>query len=243
MKAQALVPKSSYQAEKLRNRLDALVNAQFETPEFVALLSTPLRIESARWAASMTYFYTMNRRDCWAYVQARAPLDVKQAIWHHEQDELIHDARGGADHIALTIKEAGVLGLKSEDVLSATPPPMVRAALYSWLHIASTLPWLAALTASHILERRNNSAIVKGGGMSKRWREKLVREVGIPAETLISSNVHVVADVEHSDLIWDTVTRHVIDEVTYNTVLDGAQESLQIDRAYRGALAHGLRQF
>ena len=243
MKAQAQISTTSYQLEKLREELDTLVNTQFETPEFVALLGTPLRIESARWAAAMTYFYTMNRRDCWAYVQARAPLDVKQAIWHHEQDELIHDARGGADHIALTLKEAVILGLKSEDVLNTVPPPMVRAALYAWLHIASTLPWLAALTASHILERRNNSAIVKGGGMSKRWREKLIREVGIPAETLISSNIHVVADVEHSDLIWDAIARHVVDERTYSTVLEGAQESLQIDRAYRGALAYGLGQF
>jgi hypothetical protein len=234
---------NSSQVERLRDHLDTLVNAQFDTAEFVALLSSPLSIESARWVASMTYFYTMNRRDCWAYVQARAPLDVKQAIWHHEQDELIHDARGGADHITLTIKEAGVLGLKGDEALKSTPTPMVRAALYAWLHLASTLPWLAALTASHILERRNNSAIVKGGGMSKRWREKLVRELNIPPETLISSNVHVVADVEHSDIIWDAIARHVTDELSYNTVVQGAEECLQIDRAYRSALAHGIRQF
>jgi pyrroloquinoline quinone (PQQ) biosynthesis protein C len=228
--------------ESLGDKLDTFVNDQFNTPEFVALLGSPLSMESARWFATQTYFYTMNRRDCWAYVQARAPLDVKQAIWHHEQDELIHDQRGGADHITLTIKEAAVLGLKAEDVFASEPPPMVRAALYAWIHIASTLPWLASLTASHILERRNNSAIVKGGGMSKRWREKLIRELGIKADTLISSNVHVVADMEHSDLIWDAIARHVVDEVAYRQVLEGAQESLAIDRAYRGALAYSIRQ-
>jgi hypothetical protein len=92
------------------------------------------------------------------------------------------------------------------------------------------------------LERRNNSAIVQGGGMSKRWREKLINELHIAAETLISSNVHVVADVEHSDLIWDCIAGHVVDDVSYNTVLEGARESLEIDRAYRGALAYGIRQ-
>jgi pyrroloquinoline quinone (PQQ) biosynthesis protein C len=226
----------------LRAQLDALVNEQFDTPEFVSLLRNPINMEAARWFACQTYFYTMNRRDCWAYVQARAPLDVKQAIWHHERDELIHDERGGADHITLTIKEAGVLGLKAEDVARSEPPPMVRAALYAWTLIASTRPWLASLTASHILERRNNSAIVKGGGMSKRWREKLIRELGIQADALISSNVHVVADTEHSDIIWDAIAGHVVDELAYNQVLEGARESLTIDRAYRGALAYHICQ-
>lgn len=228
--------------ESLRARLDTLVNEQFNTPEFVALLSQPINLEAARWFATQTYYYTMNRRDCWAYVQARAPLDVKQAIWHHEKDELIHDERGGADHITLTIREAGVLGLTAQDVEKSPPPPMVRAALYAWIHIASTRPWLASLTASHILERRNNSAIVKGGGMSKRWREKLIRELGIKADSLISSNVHIVADTEHSDIIWEAIARHVVDETTYNHVLEGAEESLAIDRAYRGALAYTIRQ-
>jgi pyrroloquinoline quinone (PQQ) biosynthesis protein C len=228
--------------EKLRQRLDEMVNAQFDSPEFVSLFGSPLSLEAARWVATQMYFYTLNRRDCWAYVQARAPFDVKQSIWRHEEDELIHDERGGTDHITLMVKEAVALGLKAQEVEKSEPSPMVRAALYAWLHIASTDHWLAALTASHMLERRNNSTIVRGGGATKRWREKLIRELGIPGETLISSNVHLEADVEHSDIIWDTIARHVLDEKSYDTALEGAQECMQIDRAYRGALAYGIRE-
>ena len=118
---------------------------------------------------------------------------------------------------------------------------MIRAALYAFLHIASTWPWLAALTASHFLERRNNPAILNGSGSTRRWRDKLVQELGIGEARTPSSNVHVVADEEHSDLIWGAIARHVADEQAYSTALDGARECAAIDRAYRGAIAYALR--
>jgi hypothetical protein len=58
---------------------------------------------------------------------------------------------------------------------------------------------------------------------------------------LSSSNVHVVADEEHTDLIWESVGRHVTDEESYKLALSGARESSQLDRAVRGAMASGMR--
>ena len=227
--------------ERLRQQLDEMVNRQYETPEFALLFSTPLTMARARLFAGQMVFYTLNRRDCWAYVSARAPIDVKQAIWHHEQDELIHDARGDSDHIALMTREARLLGMTEEDLARDEPTPMARAALYAWLHIASTRPWLASLVASHFLERRNNGAVVRGGGLSERWRAKTARELGLGEEQTPSMNVHAVADVEHSDLIWEAIARHVADEHAYQTALEGARECAAIDRAYRAALAYGMR--
>lgn len=237
----AMLQADPHLAEQLREQLDEMVKAQFGTPEFVALFSTPLTISRARLYARQHVLYTLNRRDGWAYVQARAPFDVKQAIWHHEQDELINDARAGMDHYALISQEARALGVTEEELAHNEPLPMIRAALYAFTHIMSTWPWLAALTAAHFLERRNNAAILHGGGASQRWRDKLVRELGIDAARTPSSNVHVVADEEHSDLIWEAIVRHVADERAYETVLDGARECAAIDRAYRGAMAVALR--
>ena len=39
--------------------------------------------------------------------------------------------------------------------------------------------WLTAYSASHMLERRNNGKIVKGGGMSFRVGKKFENELGI----------------------------------------------------------------
>lgn len=237
-----VVAQDTQLVDRLRQTLDEMVNTQFETPEFVALFGMPLTMARARFYASQMVFYNLNRRDCWAYVQARAPFDVKQAIWHHEEDELIHDERGGADHAALMTREARLLGMSEDELARSEPTPFVRAAHYAWLHIASTRHWLAALTSSHFLERRNNGAIVRGGGASQRWRAKLMNELGLGEELIPSSNVHAVADVEHSDLIWEAVSRHVTDEQAYHTVLEGARECAAIDRAFRGALAYGMRE-
>ncbi|MDX1483661.1 MAG: iron-containing redox enzyme family protein [Alphaproteobacteria bacterium] len=233
-------PRSEF-AERLTEELNQMVRGQFETPEFKLLWETPLTLDRAKFYSLQMIFYGANRRDCWAHVQARAPYDVKQAIWQHEQDELIHDPRGGADHVTLMSREALAIGVTEEELASAQTTPLIRASLYAFSHLATNLHWLGALTASHFLERRNNSALIEGGGASYRWRDRLVNELGIDRDALKSTSVHVDADEDHSDMIEDAIMRHVIDEDSYKAALEGARECAQIDRAYRGAMAHGMR--
>ena len=233
---------SNRYAAELETELNRMVNEQFDSPEFRLLAETPLTMARARFYTVQLVFYASNRRDCWAYVQARAPLDVKQAIWKHEEDELIHDPRGGTDHITLMNREAASLGISEEELAKAQPAPMLKAALLAFAYIASTLPWQSGLAASHFLERRNNNKLLKSGrGSTKRWRERLISELGIDPAGLSSSNVHVVADEEHTDLIWEALGRHVTDAESYKLALNGARESAQLDRAVRGALASGMR--
>lgn len=239
----ALKPRDGGYAERLEIELNRMVNEQFTSPEFRFIAETPLTMARAKFYTLQMVFYAANRRDCWAYVQARAPLDVKQAIWHHEQDELILDPRGGTDHMTLMSREAVALGVTNQELAASQPTPLVKAALMAFSYNAATLPWLAGLIASHFLERRNNNSVITSGagGSSVRWRDRLINELGVDTKGLSSSNVHVVADQEHSDLIWTAVERYVIDEDSYKTALLGARESAQLDRAVRGALATGMR--
>lgn len=230
-------------AERLEAELNRMVNEQFASAEFRFLAETPLTMARAKFYTLQMVFYAANRRDCWAYVQARAPLDVKQAIWHHEQDELIVDPRGGTDHMTLMSREAVALGVTPQELAASQPTPLVKAALMAFCYNASTLPWLAGLVQSHFMERRNNNTLIKSGagGSSVRWRDRLIKELGVDPKGLSSSNVHVVADQEHSDLIWDAVERHITDEDAYKEALRGAREAAQLDRAVRAALASGMR--
>jgi hypothetical protein len=228
-------------AQKLDGELTRLAQAQFDTPEFRLVFETPLTMERARFVALQFVLYNVNRRDCWAYVQARAPWEVKRVIWEHEKDELHFDPRGGGDHRMLMSKEAIALGATEEDVANAKATPLLEAAQMAFVHIAMTHPWLGALAASHFLERRNNSDLVKGGGYSARWRQKMVEELGVQPKKLISSNVHVEADVDHSDSIWDAIAANVTDQESYNIALRGAQACAKVDRAYRAGLAHGMQ--
>jgi len=166
--------------ERLERELNALAIAQFSSAEFDVFFGTPLTLERARFVAIQMVFYNHNRREGWAYVQAKAPWDVKRAIWQHEQDELFNDPRSGTDHRALMSNQALALGVKPEDLAVAEATPLVEAVLSGFNYVNATEPWLSALTGSHFLERRNNSDIIPGGAMSKRWRDKIVRELGVP---------------------------------------------------------------
>jgi len=225
---------------RLNAELTALAIAQFDTPEFRLMMETPLTMDRARFAAVQMVFYNVNRRDCWAYVQARAPWDVKRVIWEHEKDELFNDPRAGTDHRALMSKEALALGVSEEALRHAQPTPLVDAVFMGFAHAAATLPWLGGLTLNHFLERRNNSELIPGGGYSKRFRDKMVRELGVPSHILISSNVHIDADVDHSDSVWEAIAGAVQSESDYRTALDGAQTCAILDRAFRAALGYGM---
>ena len=227
--------------ERLDCELTKMAITQYDSPEFDLLFSTPLTIERARLNAILTVHYGINRRDCWAYAQARCPYNVKKVIWEHEKDELSFDPRGGADHRTLQLKEARALGVTEDDVNNYELPPLIVSTFYGWLHIAATFPWLGVLAAFHALERRNSDRIVPGGGISKRWRDKLVNEAGVSRSELASTNVHVTADVDHADTIWQAIAPYITDEVAWRNALEGAAASYKVDRAFRAASAHCLR--
>lgn len=229
-------------SEELRQELDRMVNAQFDTPEFGRFLSIRYNLDRARFLALSMALYTKNRRDCWGYVQGASPLDVKRVIWRHESDELISDPRCDMDHYSLQVRECQLLGIAPEDVYRAEPIPQARAAYYAWIYLASRQDWLAALASSSILERRNNNEIVKGGGLSYRIGQKWRAELGLDWKDMPSTDVHKAADREHSDMVWAVFERYVTDEESYRSAIRGARESLEIDRAYRLALAVAMER-
>ena len=222
--------------------LDKMVNDQFESQEFKSFLSVPLTMERGRFYVIQNALYTSNRRDCWAFVQGSAPLEVKKVIWEHESDELINDPRAGMDHYSLAVKQGEIIGLKRQEFDQAEPPPMVRSCFYAWHHIALRSHWLTAYSASHMLERRNNGKIVKGGGMSYRVGKKFENELGINLKQMISLDVHVVADTEHSENISEMFERYVSTPEDRDLVLQGARDSMAIDRAFRGALGYYMER-
>ena len=222
------------------NELVRLCNAQFDTPPFRRLLNTKFSAERAQQYSIQMVYYVKNRRDCWGYVQGAAPLDVKRLIWEHEQDELIGNQNEGKDdHITLAMKEGAVLGLEAKAFDRTPVLEGATACFYSWLHIAQR-SWLEAIAASAILEMRNSSQLIKGGSLSQRIGELFARDLGIPLKNQINNAEHVVMDVEHAHLLYKIAQKHAITEGERKAILHGAQESLMIDRVYRGHLADML---
>ena len=215
-------------------QLDVMVNQWYETPEIRRMLTVPLTPTRLAFRHLHMTFFGNNRRDCWAAVACTAPLDVKRAIWEHERDELIYDPRMGKAHVT----EEDLGSNKESDMI-----PGARAAFYAWLYCAREKPWLEGLACSHILERRNNDQIVKGGTLTQRLVKRQELELGIKKRDQdINTQVHLVADVDHSALLDEVFMRYVVDDLIAQQVLCGAEESLAIERGFHGAVATAMAE-
>ena len=224
----------------LVDELNRMANAQFESPEIRHLLTLPLTVARARCYTVHMSHYVNNRRDCWGYVQGAAPLPVKRMVWAHEQEELIHDPRAGTDHSALATQEAGLFGVSREEVERAALIPGAVAAFWAWTHLAKSLPWIEAFTASSMLERRNDDAVIQGGGLSYRMGLKMAEELGVPLERNVNATVHMAADVEHASMLEEVLREYGSTEAAHDGVLRAAAMTFTVDRAFRGALAEAM---
>lgn len=204
----------------VRPKINKLCNDWFERSgcrRFFGVPSTPERLALRK---TQFRFYVRNRRDIWALVQSRVPLDVKRAIWEHEKDELMYDERLGKGHVT----EGDFAGIAESSLLRG-----VSATFRAFRDLANTRPWLEALMASHIQERKNNGQIVAGGGVVQRMARKQLHELGGTEESLdADTRVHMVADVEHTDLFEAIFDRYVTTEEIAHGIVDAAQDSLAI---------------
>ena len=141
---------------RLRNKLNEMANDVFKSNEYRHFFSISLTRERAAYYILERSHFHLNRRQCWALVQSKAPFDVKQLIWDHEREELAGDIeRGVENHWVLGMKEGLTVGLKSRD-FKGPPSDITKVCTYAWAHIAETVPWLEAISASGILEIDNS---------------------------------------------------------------------------------------
>ena len=219
------------------SELVRLCNEQFESAPFKRLLHTKFSKEKAQQYSIQMAYYVQNRRDGWGYVQGSAPLDIKQLIWHHEEDELIgQKAQGKVDHITLAVKEGEVFGLTADAFELTARLEGGEVCFSAWIRLAQR-PWLEAIAGSAILEMRNSSELIKGGSLSQRIAAMMERDLGIPMENQINNAEHAVMDVEHAHLLMQVARKYATSDAACNAILRGAKESLLIDRVYRGHLA------
>ena len=231
---------SEQDLKQLSDEVVDLANRQYESAPFKRLLSLKFSRERAQQYSIQMAHYVGNRRDCWAFVQGSSPLDVKQLIWEHERDELIgNESEGKQDHITLAVKEGEVLGLtaKAFDQTGCIEGGVV--CFSAWIRLAQR-PWLEAVAASAILEVRNSAELIKGGSLSRRIGGIFERDLGIPLRKQINNAEHVVMDVEHAHLLMKVARKYATTEANRQAIINGARESLLIDRVYRNHLAELL---
>ena len=220
----------------LEAELVELANAQFESPEYCRLLASHYTREGAQAFEVQRAHFVKNRRDCWGFVQGAAPLDVKRLVWAHEQEELM-GMDGVPDHITLSVQEAELVGFPAGEFEHSHPTDVAQTCFWAWLHLARSRPWLEAIAASSILEWVVSDEIIRGGGIVRRLGERLQADLGIPFHRQPTNAVHVVADIEHSNLLVDVARQHAQTDEAQRAIVRGATDSLAIERVWRGHLA------
>jgi len=198
---------------------------------------TPAR---GRLIALQRALFNKNRRDCWGAVQCSAPIEVKRVIWAHEEEELIRDPRCGSDHYSLHVRRCMALGLTREEIEKAQPLASSRAAFYAWLYVARTKLWLQALSSSSILERDAN--MMSAMGEVKRQTERWKKELGLTEKDMEVSTANENADGDHSDMMAEIFDRYATTPELEALVVQGARESLEINRVFIAGLAEAAKQ-
>jgi len=230
--------------KELRDILDGMVNQHYESPEMKRFFAFTMTLAKGRVLFLHQFHFNMNRRDCWGYVQGSCPPEIKRLIWEHESVELVADPNipGGSHYTASLAKATKLTGLGKEALYQAELIPGCLAAFYGWLHVAKNSPWLKALFASSILERANNNEIVKDGGVSVREYRRYSSELRNVLKDISGHDVHNFEDKEHSDMMEEVLDRYATGEEAQRQVLEGARDSLAMDRAFRGSLGVVLEQ-
>jgi hypothetical protein len=73
--------------------------------------------------------------------------------------------------------------------------------------------------------------------MSHRMAYKMRDEVGIPFKKQTSNVEHMAADVKHAHMLMQVAEEYAVGEREIQLILDGARQSWQIDRIWKGHLA------
>lgn len=234
--------KKNPRVARLFRDLSTMGNDVFKTPEYRNFLSLKLTRKRAAYYIFQRSHFHLNRRQCWALVQARAPFDIKQLIWHHEMEELVGDkVRGVDNHLVLGMSEGEAVGLKPKD-FRKPPSEGTLICTYAWSHVAEHAPWLEALASSCMLEIANSDAIVRDGSIANQFGKKMARELKIPLSRQPSNKEHMEVDIIHANLLFEAADKYVNDKESYDLAISGAEKGLSVYKNWLGLMAIEMGQ-
>jgi hypothetical protein len=229
--------------QKFAKEVRELANALYETPGYRRILSMPLNLARARLYTLQKSHWNINRRDCWAFAQGHAPMDVKRLIWEHEEDELAGNKdRGVEDHYSLQVRQSALIGLTPDDFRNVRMRAGTRTCVYAYLHLVNSGHWLKAVSACAALEVSNSAEWVEGGGMSYRMGKRFEKDLGIPFEKQLNAKEHAEVDVEHAHMLLQIAKRHGSAPGALNWMMEGLVESWEIDQIWKGILADMMEE-
>ena len=171
--------------------------------------------------------------------------DIRLRIIHACSQEIIADDEFGHGRSHWQIMEdLGVaIGLDREAIQAAPLLPSTELSWHAWEGLMSNCHWLEGLIANTCAERINVPGYGAGrvrevgwsGAEGERWRELF----GLSDQQLEFFTIHGEADIEHSDLGWNTVAEKSTELAMEDAVVEACRTNLVVWENYFNGIGDG----
>ena len=205
------------------DRLDREVNEHVARTRFYA---EPLTLERAKMLVKQHRLNTRQRNSVLKLMVATntPDWDTRMKIIASSSQEVIADHEYGAGKAHWEVlQDLGIaIGMGKAEIEQAQPTVTTRICWLAWESLMRNRHWLEGLIANTCAERVNCPGYGTGefkdvgfcGIQNRLWRESF----GLSEDQVQFWHMHSEADVEHSNLGWQTVAQraerlHMVDEV------------------------------
>ena len=218
-------------------RLDAGVDDFTRRCRF---FNTPLTRERAQMFVRQHRLNTRQRNSVHKLaVATNCPIwEIRMRIIGASAQELIADNEFGEGKAHWEILEdLGVaIGMNRDEIRAATPLPSTQLCWLAWETLTKNRHWLEGLMANTCAERSNVPGYGNGrqrevgwsGVQRDQWRELY----GLTDAQLAFWGIHSEADVEHSNLGWQTVAKYAEDLNMADAVVEACRVNLLVWENY-----------
>ena len=218
-------------------RLDAVVD---DFNRRCRYYQTPLTRERAEMFVRQHRLNTRQRNSVLKLAVAiNCPIwEIRMRIIGGSAQELIadHEFGEGKAHWEI-LEDLGVaIGMDREEIRAAQPLPSTQLAWLAWEALMKNRHWLEGLVANTCAERSNVPGYGNGRQREVGWsgaqRDQWRGLFGLKDEQLAFWSVHTEADIDHSNLGWETVGKYAKDLKMEDAVIEACRVNLMVWENY-----------
>ena len=157
-----------------------------------------------------------------AWMSRCTDLAVARKTIGQMREELVYDDQIAQPHTSILWQMGRNIGLTDEQMNTTKPVPLVEVAFNVWENIARTRHWIAGWLATST-DEFIISNLPKHNFQAAAWK----RAFNLNDEQVFFFTYHTKADDDHAGRrVWEPITRHVHDELTYQEIIDGMKLAL-----------------
>lgn len=218
-------------------RLDETVE---EFSQRTRIFNEPLTPERARMFVCQHRLNSRERNSAIKFmVAANCPhYDLRIKILAGCAQEVIadHEFGHGRPHWAI-LEDLGVaIGMDRDEIVNAEPLPTTRLAWLAWGELIRNRHWLEGMIANTCAERVNVPGYGNGEFREQGWfgmeRGRWKSLFGLNDDQIDFFEMHGPADLEHSNLGWQTVGRYAEELHMEDAVVEACRVNLYVWRTY-----------